>query len=104
MIQSVLTILRQARERNCRAVLLVPEAEYPLTLKVLAGLYEQNAGRTARMPNGHLVTVLTPSASPDTVTEEFSLYLSGWGSATRAEEASLRAWSLKANAVYTEIS
>lgn len=104
MSHSVLTVINRARERDSRAVLLVPDAEYPMSLKVLASVYEQNSGRTARMPNGHLVTVLTPTMPTDTITEEFDLYLSGWGSATRAEENALRAWLAKARTVYTEIS
>jgi hypothetical protein len=104
MSHFVLTPLTQARARDARAVLLVPETEYPLALKVLASVYEQNAGRTARMPNGRLVTILPPSASPDMVTESFDLYLSGWGTATRAEEGALKAWLAKASKVYTEIS
>ena len=104
MFHSVLTILRQTRERNSRAVVLVPETGYLSALKVLVGLYEQNSGRTARMPNGHLVTVLTPSMPLDTVTEDFDLYLSGWGNATRLEETALRSWTLKAKVVHTVLS
>lgn len=104
MSHSVLAILRQARERTSRAVVLVPETEYLSALKVLAGLYEQNSGRTARMPNGHLVTVLTPGMPLDTVTDDFDLYLSGWGGATRSEETALMSWSLKAKAVHTVLS
>jgi hypothetical protein len=104
MLQSVLNILSQA-ERNARkAVVLMPSHVYWEGLKALSCKYAKNAGRTALMANGHLVTILASDTPVEEVSGGFDLYLSGWGNATPKEERSIRAWLGKADAVFTEIS
>ncbi len=104
MIQAILIILRAAQERTRRAVVLVPEASYEESLKALGCLYPNNTGRTAQMPNGELVSLMTPKTPVEEAGEKFDLYLSGWGKATPHEERAMVKWTAKATAVYTEIS
>lgn len=104
MIQAILIILRAAQERSQRAVILVPDAAYEESLKALGCLYPNNTGRTAQMPNGELVSLMTPRTPVEDAGEKFDLYLSGWGKATPHEERAMVNWTEKATAVYTEIS
>lgn len=104
MIQTMLTIMRTARDRGGRAVVLVPDASYELALRALVCLYPQNAGRTATMENGQMLTVLTPRSPVGDVTGEFHLYLSGWGVASPRDEREARPWISKAASLTTEIS
>lgn len=97
-------ILKQACERGTRAVILIPEAAYEEALKFFACKFEKNAGRTARMPGGNLLTVITPQTSADEIPGEFDLYLSGWGKATPKDEREVSKWMSRAREVYTEIS
>ena len=103
-MQTILNTLRSAQARDRRAVVLVPEAEYLLALYALGCLYESNAGRSAMMPNGNLVTILAPKTPPSEVGEVFDLYLCGWGGATNREQNHLGRWLGKATGVYTELS
>lgn len=104
MIQAILIILRAAQDRAHRAVVLVPEACYEESLKALGCLYPINTGRTAQMPNGELVSLMTPGSSVEEAGQKFDLYLSGWGKATPQEERAMLKWTAKASAVYNEIS
>lgn len=107
MIRAVLDILRKARDHGGRAVVLVPETVYEDALHALACLYPVNAGRTAKMPDGNLVSVVTPSLpidDIDSIKEGFNLYLAGWGRATPIDERGMSKWVIKARKVYTEIS
>ena len=56
------------------------------------------------MPNGELVSLMTPKTPVEDVGGDFDLYLSGWGRATPQEERAMVKWTAKATAVYTEIS
>lgn len=96
--------IKQACERGNRSVILVPEASYEDALKSLACKFEQHAGRTARMPSGNLLTILTPSAPDSEIAGDFDLYLSGWGRATPRDERGVSKWVARSQAVYTEIS
>lgn len=104
MIQTVLSIIKMACERGVRAVILVPENAYEESLRALSCRFDRHAGRTAQMPNGSLVTVLTTATPVEEITEEFDLYLSGWGKATPKDERGMLAWLKRASAVYTEIN
>jgi len=104
VIQAIIAILRAAQGRNRRAVVLVPDASYEESLKALGCMYSNNTGRSARMSNGEIVSIMTPVASLEDVGEDFDLYLSGWGRATPLEERAMLRWTAKASAVYNEIS
>jgi hypothetical protein len=104
MMQTMLTIMRAARDRGGRAVLLVPEGSYELALRALVCLYPRNAGRTAKMENDEMLTVLTPRSSVDEISRPFHLYLSGWGMSTSQDEKGAMIWLDKAGSVTTEIS
>lgn len=104
MIQTMLTIMRTARDRGGRAVVLVPESSYELALRALVCLYPQNAGRTAMMENGEMLTVLTPKTPPSEMAGGFHLYLSGWGVASPQDERGARQWLTDAKSVTTETS
>lgn len=104
MIQAILIILRAAQEHTRRAVVLVPEASYEESLKALGCLYPSNTGRTAQMPNGELVSLMTPGTPLGEAGEDFDLYLSGWGKATPQEERAMLKWTVKAKTVFNEIS
>lgn len=97
-------IIKQACERGSRAVILVPEAAYEESLKSLACRFEQNAGRTARMPGGNLLTVVSTQVPADEIQGEFDLYLSGWGKATPKDEREVSKWIDRAREVYTELT
>ena len=97
-------MLRDAQTRDNRAVFLVPELLYSRALKSLGALYTGNPGRTALMPNGQLVSVITPKTSLDLTNVNFDLYLMGWGVASLPEEQALIVWAGKASSIYTEIS
>ena len=107
MLQAVLDILRKARDHGGRAVVLVPETVYEDALRALACLYPVNVGRTAKMPDNNLVSVVTPSLSMDdidSIKDGFNLYLAGWGHATPKDERGMAKWVAGARKVYTEIS
>ena len=104
MIQTVLNIIRLACQRGNRTVILVPEAAYEEALRALACNFDQHAGRTARMPNGNLLTILTATTPVDDTEEGFDMYLSGWGRATPKDERGMTGWMSRARTVYTEIS
>lgn len=96
--------IRQACARGSRAVILVPEACYEDSLKALACRFAEHAGRTARMPGGELLTVLTPQTPVGEIQGGFDLYLSGWGKSTPRDEREVPKWVSGARGVYAEIS
>lgn len=104
MIQIVLNVIRLACERGSRAVILVPEASYEESLRALVCRFDQHAGRTARMPGGNLLTILTATTPVGEIEGPYDLYLSGWGNATPKDERGVTGWVTRASAVYTEIS
>lgn len=104
MIQSILGIIRQATERGFRAVVLVPATAYAESLNALTCAYPVNSGRTAVMPCGKQLTLVTPGTPIEEIPGPFHLYLYGWGYATPVEERLVPAWLSKAATVYTEIS
>ncbi len=104
MIQTVLSIIKMACERGVRAVILVPEGAYEESLRALSCRFDRHSGRTAQMPNGNLVTILTAATSVGEITGDFDLYLSGWGKATPKDERGMLAWVNRASVVYTEVN
>ena len=102
MIQMVASILRRIEARGHRAVLMVPETVYPKALMGLACLYDEYSGRSVRMPNGELATIIstdTKMVAPD----KYDLYLCGWGEATARDERELASWIKNAKNLYVEI-
>lgn len=104
MIQSIMAIIHKAASHGGRAVILVPEAAYKDALNALMCVYEDNTGRSAKQPDGTLVSVLTPSGDVSEVQGGFYLYLAGWGLATLRDERGMLAWVNKAIQVFTEMS
>lgn len=100
----MLNVIKQACDRGTRAVIMVPEASYEEALRALSCRFDSHAGRTARMPSGNLLTILTPQTSPGEIPGDFDLYLSGWGKALPKDEREMSKWISKAQIVYTEIS
>lgn len=105
MLQKTVGVIQQAEARGKRAVILVPEGQYPEALLALACTYtKKNAGRTAQMDNGNLLTLMSTQTNITEVSGDFDLYLCGWGYAVAAEERSVQSWISMAKAVFTEIS
>lgn len=104
MIQTILLILRDAQTANRRVVIMVPESAYEEALRALGCAYPDNTGRSALMPNGHLVSVMTPDTPVSEAGEKFVMYLSGWGKATPKDERLMLKWTEKAQSVVNEIS
>ena len=102
MIQVIVSMLRQMEGRGRRAVVVVPQALYHKALLGLACQYQDNAGRTARMDNGQLVSVVSPDTTMD-LPDDYDLYLCGWGAAKPQEERLMSKWSDKAKHLYVEI-
>lgn len=100
----MLNTIKQACERGVRAVILVPNAAYDEALRALSCRFERHAGRTARMPSGNLLTILPPQTPLTEISDEFELYLSGWGKATPKDERGAVTWMGRATVVHTEIS
>lgn len=104
MIQSIFAVLRAAEERNHRAVILVPRSAEREALVALGCAYPNTTERTTKMANGQLVSVYTPDLSVTEVTDDFVLYLLGWGAATPQEERRLLEWIQEASSTVAEVS
>ena len=104
MMQNILAILARIRCLGVRSVVLVPESVYLKALLGLACLYPNNAGRTARMPCGNFVSIVSTSTDIGEVTGDFDLFLCGWGEATQQEGKTLNLWVSKARGTHAEVS